>query len=108
MNRLTVFAALALLALAGCDGSSLSGQARASAETRAACQARAEQADRQINRGEIFSPPPQANTPYSGSYLPGQSDRGLSEMFAQDRMVNDCVRNTGTTTERAMPSPQPR
>ncbi len=108
MNRLTVFAALTVLALAGCDGSPLTGQVRADAQTRAACQARAEQADKQINRGEIFSPPSQVNTPYSGNYMPGQSDRGLSEMFAHDRMVNDCVRNTGTTTERTLPTPPAR
>jgi hypothetical protein len=104
MNRLTVLAALAALALAGCDGASLSSQARADAQTRAACQARADQTDKQINRDAIFAPPSQVNTPYSNSYLAGQTNRGLSDMFSYDRAVNDCIRNTGTTTDRMQPA----
>ena len=80
------------------------GQAQADAATRTACQQRANQAYDQQNRGEIFSPPANVNTPYSANVVPGQSDRGLSDLFAHDRMVSDCIRNTGTGTERS-PTP---
>lgn len=97
-----------LLAVAGCEGPPQSGQAQADAETRAACQARASEAYNQTNRAEIYSPPPTVNTPYSANYVPAMSDRGLSDLFVHDRMVNDCVRNTGTGEERAAaPSPAP-
>jgi hypothetical protein len=96
---------LGAVVLSGCDASPRSGQAQADAATRAACQQRAEQAYEQQNRGEIYSPPSQVNTPYSANYAPGVSGRGLSDLFVHDRMVSDCVRNTGTGEER---SPPPR
>jgi hypothetical protein len=92
-------------ALSACAGPPLSGQAEADAQTRAACQQRAEQAYNQQNRGAIFSPPSTVNTPYSSNYVPASSsERGLSDLFAHDRLVNDCVRNTGTGTDRAVPA----
>jgi hypothetical protein len=95
-----------VIALSGC-GAPQGGQAQADAATRAACQQRANQAYDQQNRGEIYSPPVNVNTPYSAGYSPGQPDRGLSDLFAHDRMVNDCIRNTGTGTERSPTSPPP-
>jgi hypothetical protein len=96
---------LTCIALSACDSPLQAPQTRADAETQAACRQRAEQAYEQQNRAEIFSPPSQVNTPYSANYVPGVSDRGLSDLFAHDRMVSDCVRNTGTGAERSQPSP---
>jgi hypothetical protein len=91
-------------ALSACDQPPLTGQAEADAQTRAACQQRAEQAYTQQNRGAIFSPQSSINSPYSSNYVPASSDdRGLSELFAHDRLVSDCVRNTGTGTDRTVP-----
>jgi hypothetical protein len=93
------------LVLPGCDAPPRTGQERADAATRVACQKRAEQAYDQQNRGEIYSPASQVNTPYSANYGPGSPDQGLSQLFAHDRRISDCVRNTGTGTERSLPSP---
>ena len=92
-------------ALAACAGPSRGPQAEADAATRAACQQRAEQVYDQQNRAEIYSPQSQVNTPYSANYAPASSGRGLSDLFVHERMVSDCVRNTGTGTERSPPSP---
>lgn len=96
------------LALFACGGPPADGQAQADAKTRVACQQRAEQTYDQQNRGGLYSPQSQVNMPFSGNYLPGVSDRGLSDLFAHDRMVSDCVRNTGTETNRAVPTAPPR
>lgn len=107
MIRLSLFV-ISAIALSACDGPPETGQAQADADTRAACQQRANQVYDQQNRAEIFSPPPTVNTPYSANYVPSLSDRGLSDLFAHDRMVSDCVRNTGTNTDRnPPPSPPP-
>ncbi len=107
MNSLRLVPAIAALvgatALSACNPPPQSAQSQADAATRQACQQRAEQAYEQQNRGEIFSPPATVNTPYSANYTPSQTDRGLSELFAHDRMVSDCVRNTGTGSERTPP-----
>ena len=105
---------LGLLALPGCTigpsggGGSSGGQAQADAQTRAACRQRAEQMDSQQNRAEIYSPPPTVNTPFSANYVPGLVDRGLSERYDHEKMISDCIRNTGTGAERSgQPAPPP-
>lgn len=109
MRQLLPVASIGLLlgaiALSGCDGAPPSGQARADAATQAACRQRAEQAYEQQNRGQIYSPQSQVNMPYSANYVPDVPNRGLSDVFAHDRMVSDCVRNTGTGAQRPPPSP---
>jgi hypothetical protein len=90
-------------ALSGCAGPPVSGQAEADAQTRAACRQRADQAYDQQNRAEIFSPASQVNTPFSANYVP-RVNRGLSDLFAHDQLVSDCVRNTGTGTDRTVPA----
>jgi hypothetical protein len=90
--------------LAGCAQPPLSGQAEADAQTRAACRQQADQAYQVQNRADIYSPPSSVNTPFSSNYLPGDTGRGLSALFAQDRQVSDCVRNTGTGTDRTVPA----
>lgn len=98
---------LGVVALSGCNPGPPTGQARADAATRAACEKRAEQAYEQQNRGAIYNPSSQVNSPYSGNYTPGVTDRGLSDLFAHDRRVSDCVRNTGTDAVRSPPPPPP-
>ena len=66
---------------------------------------RAEQAYEQQNRGQIYSQQSQVNMPYSANYVPDVPNRGLSDVFAHDRMVSNCVRNTGTGAGRAPPPP---
>jgi hypothetical protein len=110
MNRLCLgfVSLMGAVALSACQGPPTSGQARADAQTRAACRQRADQAYEQTNRGDIYSPPSPVNTPYSANYVPDSNERGLSDLFAHDQMINDCVRNTGTGTERTVPdSPSP-
>lgn len=108
MNRLCLVSLLGAVALSACMGPPPSGQAQADAQTRAACQHRAEEAYEQQNRAEIYSPAAPVNSPYSANYLPDSTDRGLSDLFAHERLVNDCVRNTGTGTDRTVPdSPVP-
>jgi hypothetical protein len=91
-----LFAALTLSACAGGQGP----ESHADVATETACRQRAEQIDTQQNRGDIYRQPDPVNTPSSGSYAPGVSDRGLSDIFAHDRLIRDCVRNTGTGEER--------
>ena len=97
------------LAILGCIGLTActfggpppsSADARASAETVAACRHRADEVYQQQNRPDIYSPQPAINTPSSGAYAPGVTDRGLSTLYARDNLIRDCVRNTGTETSR--------
>ena len=37
----------------------------------------------------------------SANYAPGAVDRGLSQRYGHENMVRDCVRNTGTETDRS-------
>ncbi|WP_428485244.1 hypothetical protein [Rhodopila sp.] len=104
MNCLRVLVVMSSLALCGCDNPApLTGQAQADAATRSACRQRADQVYNQQNRGEIYSPALQVNTPFSASYQPDQADRGLAQLFAHDKLISDCVRNTGTGSERSQP-----
>ena len=106
MNRLRRCLLTGLLVLSGCgDQPPLTGQAQADAETRAACRQRAEAVYDQQNRGQIYSPLPSVNSPFSANYLPDQPDRGLSQLYAHDKLVSDCVRNNGTGAERSQPRP---
>ena len=100
-----------MTALSGCAGpmagSGASGggfgggsMSRADAATEAACRQRADEIYDRQNRGEIYSPPPGVNTPFFAGYSPGSTDRGLSQLYARDNLIRDCVRNTGTETDR--------
>ena len=111
MNRRRLIVPMRLGALIGvvtltaCQGPPASGQAQADAKTVAACQKRADQAYEIQNRDKIYSPPPAVNSPFSSNYVPSDTGRGLSTLYAHDRMVNDCIRNTGTNTQRTPPPP---
>jgi hypothetical protein len=96
-----------MLTLAACGTGELGGQAQADAQTRAACRKRADAVYDQQHRADIYSPPPAINTPSSGTYVPGEDSSGLAQIFIQDRMVSDCIRNSGTGVDRAQPPAQP-
>lgn len=105
--------ALILFLLAACAGPGPqlgTGQARADAETAAACRQRADDVYNMRHRDSIYAPPSQVNTPFSANYQPGVQDRGLSALFERDSMVSDCERNTGAEGDRtpeqgALPPP---
>ncbi len=99
---------IGVLMLSGCgDHIPLSGQAQADASTQTACRQRASAVYDQQNRAQIYSPSAasRVNTPFSANYTPVETDQGLSQIFTQDRMINDCVRNSGTGAERSQPPP---
>jgi hypothetical protein len=101
-RTLLPLAALAgAVALSACSPAPQSPQARANAETLAACRQRAEEVYNQQNRGDIYSPASSVNTPFSSNYVPGITARGLPQLYAHDKMVSDCVRNTGTGAGRS-------
>ena len=81
------------------------GQARADAATLAACREHADAVYDRNNRDTIYTISSR-DTPYSANYTPGVTDRGLAQRFDHENMVRDCVRNTGTETDRA-PTPEP-
>jgi hypothetical protein len=110
MTRFGIIALLGSGLLAGCAfGGGGRAESTTDAATRVACRQRAEQVYSQQNRAEIYSPPAAVNTPFSAGYAPGVSDRGLSDLYAHDRMVDDCIRNTGTGEDRsAAPSTSAR
>jgi hypothetical protein len=90
-----------LLLLAHCEAPPPPvGQARADAATLAACRERADEIYDRTHRGTIYSINGQ-NSPFSGGYLPAPVNQGLSDRFGRDSMVRDCVRNTGTETDRS-------
>ena len=118
MIRATVPATLAVLlaslALAACDGggsygggSGVGGGAisRSDAATLAACSQHADQVYDQRNRAAIYMPQSSVNTPYSANFTPEVTTRGLADRYSRDSMIRDCVRNTGTETDRNVASP---
>jgi hypothetical protein len=105
MSCVRVFFLLTAVAIAGCDSPAPTGQAQADAATASACRQRANEVFDRQNRGQIFSPQSQVNTPFSANYAPNDGSQGLSQLFAHNRMIDDCVRNTGTETSRTGTAP---
>lgn len=100
MIRSAVFV-LPLLALAHCTPPPPpTGQAKADAETLAACRQHADAVYNRQYRDQIYTIT-NRDAPFSSNYVPSVTDRGLAARYAHDNMVNDCVRNTGTETDRA-------
>ena len=111
MSRVSAWLCLALLAvpliLPSCARENSSGpaNARADAATEAACRQRAEDASRQQDRAAIYVPSSGVNSPFSSSYVPDVTTRGLSRQFGYDTMIADCIRNAGTGAVRPAESP---
>ena len=78
------------------------GQTRADAATLAACREHADAVYDRNHRDTIYTISSR-DTPYSANYTPGVMDRGLPQRFGHENMVRDCVRNTGTETDRTAP-----
>jgi hypothetical protein len=76
------------------------GQARADAETLAACRQHADQVYNRQYRDQIYTIT-NTDVPFSAAYAPGVTDSGLAARYAHGNMVSDCVRNTGTETDRS-------
>jgi hypothetical protein len=87
----------------------ISPQDRADRQTQAACRERADQVYAQQNRGAIYAQQDDRLSPFSGSYSPGVTSRGLGERYGRDMMISDCVRNAqGQTPDRgAGPTMEP-
>jgi len=109
MNRPVISLLLALAACAAppppvsmgsADGST--GQTRADAATRAACREHADAVYNRQNRDTIYTISSR-DTPYSANYTPDVPSRGLPQRFVRENMVQDCIRNTGTETDRVEP-----
>lgn len=103
MIRLSI-GLLPLLALAHCTPPPQTPEARANAATLAACREHADEAYNRTHRDTIYSMSGSASgrdTPFSANYTPGVLDRGLSQRFGHENMIRDCVRNTGTETDRS-------
>ena len=69
--------------------------------TLAACRDYASRVYDETNRGAIYSINNQAAAPNSGTYLRDYNGTGtLAAQYHNDQIVDDCVRNTGTETNR--------
>lgn len=89
-----LLALAALAALAACSPPPpISPQDRADQQAQAACRQRADEIFAQQNRGTIFASSDDRLTPFSGSYNPGITTRGLGERFGRDTAIAECVRN---------------
>ncbi|HTW72708.1 MAG TPA: hypothetical protein VME47_22710 [Acetobacteraceae bacterium] len=75
-------------------------ESRAQQSLLEACRRRADEVYNLTHRGDIYASESQVNTPYSADYQPGLPERGLSQLYARDQMVSDCVRNTGAEGNR--------
>ena len=100
MSRAVAMALPMLLILAQCaPPPPPTGQAKADAETLAACRAHADAVyDRQY-RDRIYTIN-NPNSPYSANDAYGTVDHGLAQRFGYQSMTNDCVRNMGTESDR--------
>ena len=82
-------------------------QARADQQTLAACRQRADQVYAEQNRGAGYEADNRAS-PFSSSYVPGITTRGLGERYSRDTMISNCVRNANSDVDRgAGPAMEP-
>jgi len=101
---LTVLAACQSSAPATSGGPGASRQGVVDAERAAFCRRRAEEIFLAQNRADIHRPD-NRDAPFSGpAGAPGVT-RGLSDRFAMDRMISDCIRNTGERSDPIQTQP---
>src|SRR5437764_549974 len=98
----------AVLGLAACSPPPPSTpQVRADQQTLSACRQRADQTYAAQNRGAGYDTD-YRSSPFSTSYAPGITTRGLGERYSRDTMIADCVRSTGADVDRgAGPTMEP-
>jgi hypothetical protein len=84
---------LMLVALSGCAGGG-APMSHSDQATAAACRSHASEVYNRNNRAAIYSID-QTGLPYSGSYLAGNQTGHLADQYANARLVDDCIRNTG-------------
>ena len=56
------------------------------------------------NRADLYRTDTR-DSPFSGTHGATGMTRGLSDRFAQDRMIADCIRNTGERTDPTQVQP---
>jgi hypothetical protein len=96
-----------LLGLTACANSgSAPQQSLTDRDTYLACRQQAELAYRLQNRDEIYSIH-DSFTPQSSTGLTQIPSQPLADRYAQERMVDDCIRNTGTENNRGSVPPAP-
>ncbi len=71
-------------------------------ETRQDCNAEADRVFAARNRYQL-SERDSADTPYAGNSLPSNPTAGLSDQYAQDRLVDSCLARGGADSPGAAP-----
>jgi len=100
------FAWLAPLALlAACTSAPPPPESLTARDTLVACRQQANTTFAMQNRGQIYSMSDES-APQSSIGLTQDPMQGLANRYEQERMVQDCVRNTGTQTNRAGLNPR--
>jgi hypothetical protein len=97
--RFAAAAPVLLLVFASCSAPPPTAAGRASQATLAACRSHAEDVYVSQNRDLIYQNDT-SSTPYSAGPNTGIPTHGLSSLFANQQVVDDCVRNTGSQTPR--------
>ncbi len=98
MSRLTVLLLPLLASLQCAPPPAPVGQTKADAATLTACREHADAVYNRTHRDSIYTIG-NRDSPFSSNYTP-PIDSGLSQRYGRESMVRDCVRNTGTETER--------
>jgi hypothetical protein len=95
-------ACLLLAMLGGCSLWPASPRSRTDQATLAACRSYASQVYDRQNRGTIYSIN-QSGLPFSNSYLAENQTATLAAQYANENLIDDCIRNTGTQINRNNP-----
>ena len=108
-----VLAALALAALTACSTSfgTSANRAGASPQAMAACRHRADAVYEQQNRGAVYRTDmyagSQRDAPFGGAGPAGNPSSGLSDLYARDTMVDDCLNGMATSADVTTDAPPP-
>jgi hypothetical protein len=101
MSRPLVTLLPVLLTVAACEAPPPpTPQARADAATLAACREHADAVYDRTHRDAIYAIN-NRNTPYSANDAYSVVDHGLPQRYGYENMTRDCVRNTGSATDRS-------
>jgi hypothetical protein len=94
-----------LIGLGGC-AIPASPQSHTDRATLAACRDYANRVYDRNNRGDIYSIN-QVGLPYSSSYMEGSQTNSLAAQYGNQRLIDNCVRNTGPETGDDTPPTAP-